>query len=398
MRIAVVLSSPSADIGGGYTFETDLVQALFAIHRESAHKFAIVCEPSAADALRTLASGTGVPVHPIKASRFRRKIASLLALSALARARWKGRTPIDEAADEFDAGVIWFPAAGVQFTHRPYITVVWDLQHRITPWFPEMSAAGDWDRRELTFAWFIQRASKVITGTSIGVAELERYYRLPANRIVVLPHPTPRFALSAGKTAVDVRRRFGLKRDFLLYPAQFWAHKNHVNLLHALQAVNASSEKGIDLVLVGSDKGTQSHVERTAESLGLKNFVHFPGFVTLDELIGLYREALAVSYVSWCGPENLPPLEAFALGCPVIATRIPGAEEQLGDAALFADPGDPDDIARAIMKLRTDSEVRRALIEKGLTRARSWAPEDYLRGVFKILDEFEPILRNWRTE
>ena len=56
------------------------------------------------------------------------------------------------------------------------------------------------------------------------------------------------------------------------------------------------------------------------------------------ELIALYRHALALTFVSYFGPDNLPPLEAFALGCPVITSAIEGVDEQLGNAALYVNP------------------------------------------------------------
>jgi glycosyltransferase involved in cell wall biosynthesis len=97
--------------------------------------------------------------------------------------------------------------------------------------------------------------------------------------------------------------------------------------------------------------------------------------------------------MSLCGPENLPPLEAFALGCPVVASEIAGAAEQLGEAALLVDPCSPEEIANAIRLLLDDPERVRSLVEKGRRRAARWTGRDFVRGVFKMLDEFEPVRR-----
>lgn len=121
----------------------------------------------------------------------------------------------------------------------------------------------------------------------------------------------------------------------------------------------------------------------------------FLGFVERNVLIALYRQALALTYVSWCGPENLPPLEAFALGCPVIATRIPGAEEQLADAALFCEPGDPVSISDAIATVVADVALRKRLIDAGRVRAARFSPDDYVAGALKFLDEFSAVRRCW---
>ena len=92
-----------------------------------------------------------------------------------------------------------------------------------------------------------------------------------------------------------------------------------------------------DIVFVGADKGTQKHVMAEAEALGVARRVHTLGFVDRERLVALYQHAEALIYPSLFGPDNLPPLEAMALGCPVIAARVDGADEQIGDAGILVD-------------------------------------------------------------
>jgi len=146
-------------------------------------------------------------------------------------------------------------------------------------------------------------------------------------------------------------------------------------------------------VFVGSDKGNLDHVKKLTNKLGLASQVHFLGFVSQSDLVSLYRNAFALTYMSLCGPENLPPLEAFALGCPVVASEIAGAAEQLGEAAVLVDPCSPEEIANAIKHLLDDPKRVRTLVEKGRQRASRWTGRDFVRGVFKMLDAFEPVRR-----
>jgi glycosyltransferase involved in cell wall biosynthesis len=113
-------------------------------------------------------------------------------------------------------------------------------------------------------------------------------------------------------------------------------------------------------------------------------------------MISLYQNAFALTYMTFFGPDNLPPLEAFALGCPVIASKVSGAEEQLGDAALLVDPKNPEQIADAIFKLYNSPDLRKILIDRGSKRAQKWTGHDYVRNIFSILDEFEAIRRCWK--
>ena len=132
------------------------------------------------------------------------------------------------------------------------------------------------------------------------------------------------------------------------------------------------------------------------KEINLSKQVYFLGFVPLSDMSSLYRNAFALSFMSFFGPDNLPPLEAMALGCPVIAANVSGAKEQLGEAALLVDPKKPEEIAFAIKSLYDDSILRQNLIEHGLIRANSWTAEDYIKEIFSVLDDFEAIRRCWK--
>jgi len=317
--------------------------------------------------------------------------------SPLCRFLMSGGGPLERLARKRGVQFMWFVGGGAyDALDIPYMATVWDLQHRTHPWFPEVSHGGRWDYREVTQSRFLQRASHVITGTEIGRDQLGWYYQVPAERISVLPHPAP--------TAADIERVSepisakvaGLKNDtFLLYPAQFWSHKNHVNLLLGLKVLREKFGHTPRLALTGSDKGNADYVRRQVDQLGLANQVAMLGFVSGSDLAYLYQHAKALVYVSWSGPENLPPLEAFSYGCPVINADFPGAREQLGSGALYVDPSDPEAIARGIQAILENGSLREQLVENGRERAMRWTTADYVERVFAILNSFEPVRRAW---
>ena len=91
----------------------------------------------------------------------------------------------------------------------------------------------------------------------------------------------------------------------------------------------------------------------------------------------------------------MPHLCNITLGCPVIASNVSGAEEQLGEAALLVDPSNPEQIADAILHLYNSPDLRNTLIERGSNRATEWTGSHFVREIFLILDEFEAIRRCW---
>jgi len=83
----------------------------------------------------------------------------------------------------------------------------------------------------------------------------------------------------------------------------------------------------------------------------------------------------------------------MALGCPVVAADVPGAREQMGDAALLVSPLDPQTVADAVR--RVDDE-RERLVVAGRERAARFTAAGYVGGVLEFLDQFERIRRGWR--
>ena len=394
MHVAAIVAGFDPQSGGGHTFEREILGALRPAAASSAHRFTVLCPEASAAALTKELSGSALRVVGVPRRTGRLAAMALREIESV-RAHWRRQSDIDRVAVANGIEFVWFLSAQPDRTDIPFMTVVWDLQHRATPWFPEMSAEGMWDGRDSVHRWFLQRATKIITGTQVGCDQLKQFFQISAENILTLPHPTPSYVFCDTESApADAIERLGLKEPYVLYPAQFWPHKNHVNLLLAIVDLK---KKGtvVSVALVGSDQGNRQFIADVAAREGISGQVHLLGFVERNLLVALYRKALALTYVSWCGPENLPPLEAFALGCPVIATRIPGAEEQLGDAALLCEPGDPASISQAIANVHADSQLRARLVDVGRIRARRFSPTDYVAGALKFLDEFSAVRRCW---
>jgi glycosyltransferase involved in cell wall biosynthesis len=305
---------------------------------------------------------------------------------------------LEKAAREQRIDLIWFISNWTEKVTMPYIATVWDLAHRTHPCFPEVSVTGwKWKARERHYRELLPRATVIITGTTAGRDEIIRYYQVPEHLVQVVPFPTPPFALANSAPKEEPVGGEKVPENFLFYPAQFWPHKNHVGLLLALKILRETYGLDFNLVLSGADKGNLEHVMETARELGLAERVTCPGFVETGYLKRLYRQAFALVYPTFFGPDNLPPLEAFALGCPVIASQVSGAEEQLGSAALLFDPKHPEEIAQRVKELYDHPHLRDEMIRRGRERALGWTATDYVRRVLGIIDDFAPLRRCWSS-
>jgi glycosyltransferase involved in cell wall biosynthesis len=290
-----------------------------------------------------------------------------------------------------DVEMVLFPApvSWACATRVPYIMAVHDLQHRLQPQFPEVGNSSEWTARELMYRKCIPRATAILVDSEVGKEELLNFYGaipgVEAGNVKILPFVPPPYllvdAMSANESRV-VLDELDLPNEYLFYPAQFWPHKNHLTLVRALGILHQRRTDCPPLVLVGSHADplrdtTFRTVMAEVERLGIARKVHYAGYVGDHCMPGLYRGARALIMPTFFGPTNIPVLEAWTAGCPVVTSDIRGIREQVGDAALLADPRSPEDLAAAIDSVCVDSTLRDDLIRRGRTRLSLYTHEDF---------------------
>jgi glycosyltransferase involved in cell wall biosynthesis len=382
MRIGIAISKDDPQIGGGLTYVQEILEAINTILPETKHTFYLIGYE---------------PEKPAHLGNIRLPWLTLHQAALLARppARDYEYYP-DIAGANLDLICYLQPWMG-EILDIPYVSTVWDLQHRLQPFFPEVSLFNEFDRREETYRRSLQRAAFIITPNEVGKQEIVRFYQVAPERVRPIPHPTPAFALAPQAHADEegFLRRLGVDRPYLFYPAQFWPHKNHVLLLLMLKDLKDRHGQDLQLVLSGSDRKNQPFIANKIVELGLEQQVILAGFVTQADLVLLYRKAAALVFPSLFGPENFPPMEAFALECPVIAGRIAGAEEQMGDAAMLLDPLNHTLWSDAVVQVLQDTELRATLIARGKKRAAAFGPVEFAKELLRLFDEFALFRRTW---
>lgn len=276
----------------------------------------------------------------------------------------------------------------------PYVLAVYDLQHRLQPEFPEVSAGGEWEAREYLFRNGVHHATLVVVDSEVGREDVLACYGevgVTADRVAVLPFvPPPALARDVPPEEVErVRAAHGLPEDYAFYPAQLWPHKNHIRVVEALARLRDEGTV-LQAAFAGTAEGairarTLAAVRERAEALGVAAQVHLLGYVSDGDLAALYRGALCLVMPTFFGPTNLPVVEAWAAGCPVVTSDIRGVREQAGDAALLVDPRSSEAIAAAVARLAGDPELRRELAERGRARLADFSYEDYRSRLLEIL-------------
>lgn len=380
IRIGVV---PALDrrAGGVFQYSATIMDALAEIARRE-RGIELVALVSGADAearARVEASGWQVvPVHP-KTGWVRAVTRRLGGKGPSLEEWWRGHG-IDVVV--YPQPHPWAFEVGVSS-----IVAIHDLQHRLQPEFPEVSANGEWERREYIFRNCVRAAAAILVDSDVGKEQMLSFYGPYGARdeqvrvLPFLPASTmPREVPDAARAAV--KERHAIPDAYVFYPAQFWPHKNHAKIVEALEQLKARDGIAVSAVFCGShaDPVRARHfdlVMAMARQCGVADQVRVLDFVPDNELAALYAGARALVMPTFFGPTNIPVLEAWALRCPVLTSDIPGVREQVGDAGVLVDPRSVDDLAAGIRRLWTDESLRLSLAERGTRRLASYGPDEF---------------------
>lgn len=404
LRVLIPVIHRPAQAGGAQTFETSILLAVdrlgdHELKEAGIHFSYFARSPEAFHSFHSLGGRNSqrfVCIKPGRADPLLRLVkrgCMAARIKAIAKALARRQTTRLACALRDHCDIIWNLHPATLLDQLPYVVTVWDLQHRLQPFFPEVAQNGAWQLREDVLRNLLPPATAVVAGTSRLQQELQQFYGIDSTCVWINPLPT---CFPQGLDPIQDINVSSIPpptaNPFILYPAQFWAHKNHRGLLVALKQLKARG-LNLDLVLTGSDMGLQAVVRGWIDQLDLAERVHCLGFVPRDRLEALYVQCRMLCFPSFFGPDNIPPLEAMAFGVPVAAADVPGAREQLQDSALFFDPSSPHSIADAIQRLHHDTVLRNRLIQAGLALAAERTPDRYVQRMISAFQQLKPRLK-----
>lgn len=341
----------------------------------------------------------GIPATFVQISRTDRFIAWAAKTSFGLRliARFKLCGPFEKKVIERKGDLVYFltqSTASEWLQKTNFITTVFDLCHRDSPEFPEVRSFGIFQQREDHFKKNLQMAVIVVTESEALSASIQRRYGADLDRFVSLPmSASPFLDHEDASNMSDVMETYALEPGYFFYPAQFWAHKNHVRVVEALALLRDSGTL-CRAVFVGSDKGNREFIRNLVKRYSLDEQVKFLGFVPSADMRGLYEGCVAVVMPTYFGPTNLPPLEAWGAGKPLLYSAH--LNEHAGGAALMFDPDSHVELADA-MRQCMKPEVAAMLVERGRARLRDLDSlrEQQEAALFKKLLQFKSRRQCW---
>lgn len=274
--------------------------------------------------------------------------------------------------------IMHFPWQQFVRTAIPTLFNPWDLQHLH---YPYLLPIEEVTRRMLYYALACREATCIAVASQWGKEDFVNKLGLPPQKVRVVPlaAPTVAYAQPNAEDKRRVRATYALPDRFAFYPAQTYSHKNHLRLFEALVLLRDDHGVHLSLVCTGFQNDHSVALNEAISRLGLADQVHMLGYIPADHVRALYRLAEVTVFPTIFEGAGLPLLEAFAEGCPLACSRLPVLVEQAGNAALYFDPFDSEDIARALLRLHADVDLRDALRTRGGERVRLYSGESSAR-------------------
>jgi glycosyltransferase involved in cell wall biosynthesis len=239
-------------------------------------------------------------------------------------------------------------------------------------------------------------AKKIITVSQFSKKDIVEILKVSATKVEVIYNGVAgryrpgTFSFNSVEKKAKIQEflnRFGITGPYLLYVGNFMAHKNLKTLLEAYDLLKNYSGFHHQLVLVGDKK--KSRLENFITARQWEKEVILTGFVPWEELPIFYGGANVFVFPSLYEGFGLPVLEAMACGVPVVASNRSSLPEIVGEAGILVNPESPQEIARAIWRVLSDSGLRAQLIHRGLDQARRFSWEETAQ---KTLAVYQSIL------
>jgi glycosyltransferase involved in cell wall biosynthesis len=259
------------------------------------------------------------------------------------------------------------------FLRTPHVVTIHDCIHLRFPQYLPNQAARVYARVMMRSA--ARRARRILTVSQASKDDIVQFLGVPADKIEVIPNALDaRLATPPADEDIErVRARFQLDAPFVLYSGNIKPHKNVERLIDAFALLRQRHDGDVKLVVIGDQASKYPKLRRLVHRHQLHKHVRFLGFVPDATLAALYRLAAAFVFPSLYEGFGLPPLEAMALGAPVIVSNVSSLPEVVGDAAILIDPTSAEDIAAAIQRVLEDPVLRDDLIRRGHARAAAFS-------------------------
>ncbi|HLP52654.1 MAG TPA: glycosyltransferase family 1 protein [Chitinophagales bacterium] len=214
-------------------------------------------------------------------------------------------------------------------------------------------------------------ADKIIAVSSETKKDIVELYGVDEKKVFVIPPPIAgefQTTINQEERASTIKK-YNLPGKYLLHVGSFFPRKNQKAVVEAFDLVKNKLEE--DLILVGGAGNMLDEINALISSRGLQGRVKILTGVSNEDMPAIYQSASLLVFPALYEGFGMPVAEALFSRLPVITTGGGSMEEAGGKSAIYVDPLSPDEIARAILKILSDFQLRESMIETGWAHAQT---------------------------
>ena len=220
-----------------------------------------------------------------------------------------------------------------------------------------------------------KKSQKIITSSNFSKSEILKYVNVSEEQIEVIPLSVNQQEFFPLRNTEEWQKNHQLDFPFFLFVGNLKTHKNLATALKAFESLNSAD---CHLVLAGKYMGLRSSDSDILVSIAnspLRKKIHVLGEVSKNDLPFLYSSAKALIFPSFYEGFGLPPLEAMASGCPVLASHAASIPEVCADAALYFSPHSVKELAAQMERILMEPSLSLQFMQKGLLRSKAFSWE-----------------------
>lgn len=252
---------------------------------------------------------------------------------------WYGKNTL-----EYEADLLFCPFSAIDYKIKgiPAVSTIHDIQHEF---YPQFFAPEELQHRRKFYKKIVDKAEKVICVSDYTKDTFcEIYGYDPKNAVTVYNAIQKRFC----EEDKDILNRLMLdSEEYIVFPANFWEHKNHKLLLNAF-GMYAMQHSKCKLVLTGNTLGQEDYYTQVIEAMQLKGRVIITGYLNEKELYAVLNNAKGLIYPSLFEGFGIPLVEAMQMNKLIASSNLTSLPEVGCDSVFYFNPKKPDEILKGI--------------------------------------------------
>ena len=224
------------------------------------------------------------------------------------------------------------------------------------------------------FPKFAEKANRIATVSEFSKQDIIKTYHINSDKIdVVYNGSNENFKPISREEITSVQNKYTAGKSYFLFIGTLHPRKNLIHLFKAFEQFKKESNSDFKLLVVGKKMWWTKEIEKAYHKLNFKNDIIFTGRVSEKELYQITASAYALTYVPIFEGFGIPLVEAMSCGTPVITSNITAMPEVVEDAGILVDPFSVTAIAKAMLRIVNDINLRNELSEKSKVQAQKFS-------------------------